>query len=65
MFGEGYYIEDVQHVMYFSDDFGIHAAYWHDNFGQPMSGGCINMKPDEAKWMYEWASVGTIVNVHH
>jgi lipoprotein-anchoring transpeptidase ErfK/SrfK len=64
MFGPGYYIEDVQHVMYFHNDYGIHAAYWHNNFGNPMSGGCINMKTEEALWVYEWASVGTVVSIH-
>jgi lipoprotein-anchoring transpeptidase ErfK/SrfK len=64
MYGPGYYIEDVKFVMYFNKDYGIHAAYWHNNFGTPMSGGCINMKTDEAEWMYNWASVGTVVSIH-
>jgi hypothetical protein len=33
----------------------IHGAWWHDNFGVPMSHGCVNMRPDEAKWVYRWA----------
>jgi len=32
----------------------IHGAWWHDNFGVPMSHGCINMRPDDAKWVFRW-----------
>lgn len=34
--------------------YAIHGAYWHNNFGWPMSRGCINMRTDEAKWVYRW-----------
>jgi hypothetical protein len=33
----------------------IHGAWWHDNFGVPMSHGCVNMRPEQAKWVYRWA----------
>jgi lipoprotein-anchoring transpeptidase ErfK/SrfK len=32
----------------------FHGTYWHDNFGVPMSSGCINMRTDEAKWLFRW-----------
>ena len=32
----------------------IHGAYWHNNFGRRMSHGCVNMRPDDAKWIYRW-----------
>jgi hypothetical protein len=32
----------------------IHGAWWHDNFGVPMSHGCINMRPEDAQWIYRW-----------
>jgi lipoprotein-anchoring transpeptidase ErfK/SrfK len=32
-----------------------HGAWWHDNFGVPMSHGCINMHPEDAKWVFRWA----------
>jgi len=57
-----YYLPNVPYVMYFYNDeipkwrgFGIHGAYWHNNFGHPMSHGCINMKIDEAGILYYWA----------
>lgn len=53
--GYSYYVEDVQWVQYFYKDYGFHAAYWHDNFGQPMSHGCIHLRTDEAKWLFDWA----------
>jgi lipoprotein-anchoring transpeptidase ErfK/SrfK len=32
----------------------IHGAYWHNNFGWPMSRGCVNMRNHEAKWLFRW-----------
>jgi hypothetical protein len=32
----------------------FHGAYWHNNFGIPSSQGCLNMRPDEARWLYRW-----------
>lgn len=65
MAGPGYYLPDVPYVMYFYKGYGLHGTYWHNNFGTPMSHGCVNLKTDEAGWLYEWASVGTVVNVHY
>ncbi len=33
----------------------FHGTYWHDNFGRPMSHGCVNMRTDEALWLYRWS----------
>jgi lipoprotein-anchoring transpeptidase ErfK/SrfK len=33
----------------------FHGAYWHNDFGRPTSQGCINMRPDEARWIYRWS----------
>jgi hypothetical protein len=65
MSGIGYYIRNVPWVMYFYGDYGIHGTWWHNNFGTPMSAGCVNMTIDDAQWMYNWASVGTTVKVHY
>ena len=64
MSGPGYYLPNVPYVMYFQAGYAIHGTYWHNNFGQPMSHGCVNMRTDEAKWLYEWAPVGTLVVTH-
>lgn len=62
--GEGadyYYLPNVPYVMFFSNDkvaagrgFSLHGAYWHNNFGHPMSHGCINMRTIDAQKLYEW-----------
>ena len=65
MSGPGYYIENVPWVMYFYKDYGIHGTWWHNNFGNPMSAGCVNMTIEDAQWMYGWASIGTVVYVHY
>ena len=65
MAGDGYYLPDVPYTMYFYKGYGIHGTYWHNNFGHPMSHGCVNMYTPDAEWMFYWASVGTLVNVHY
>jgi len=65
MSGPGYYLPNVPYVMYFYRDYGLHGTYWHSNFGTPMSHGCVNLLTPEAAWLYNWASVGTQVVVHH
>jgi len=65
MAGDGYYLPDVPYTMYFYKGYGIHGTYWHHNFGHPMSHGCVNMYTPDAKWMFYWASVGTLVNIHY
>lgn len=57
-----YYLPNVPFVMFFSNDsvqasrgFSLHGTYWHDNFGHPMSHGCVNMKTEEAELIYYWS----------
>lgn len=63
MSGPGYYLENVEWVMYFYQGYGFHGTWWHNNFGQPMSRGCVNMTNEDAKWLYEFASLETPVHV--
>ena len=63
MSGPGYYLPGVPWVMYFYQGYAIHGTYWHNNFGQPMSHGCVNLPSDEALWFYNFAEVGTPVRV--
>jgi len=65
MSGPGYYLPNVPYTMYFYRNYAIHGAYWHSNFGHPMSHGCINLPTPEAQWLYNWASVGTPVKIHY
>lgn len=55
----------------------FHGTYWHENFGVPMSRGCVNMRTEEAKWLFRWAlpphqigkffnrGLGTQVRIHY
>jgi LysM repeat protein len=64
--GAGYYnLPNVPHVMYFYKGYALHGTYWHNNFGAPMSHGCVNLSLADAKWLYNWASVGTKVVTHY
>ena len=65
MSGPGYYLPDVPYTMYFYKGYGLHGTYWHNNFGTPMSHGCVNLSIPDAEWLYNFSSVGTVVNVHY
>jgi len=39
----------------------IHGVYWHNNFGHPMSHGCVNVSYDNMEALYWWAQIGTKV----
>ncbi len=32
----------------------IHSTYWHNDYGLPRSHGCVNAKPEDARWIYRW-----------
>ncbi len=81
MTGPGYYLPNVPYVQYFYSAYAFHGAYWHNNFGTPTSFGCVNLKHDDAKWLFHWtdpvvpegartvnatsANPGTLVLIHH
>lgn len=65
MTGPDYEYPDVPYTMFFYKGYSIHGTYWHNFFGIPMSWGCVNMKTDEAAWIYENAPVGTYVFIHY
>ncbi|MGD9030647.1 MAG: LysM peptidoglycan-binding domain-containing protein [Anaerolineae bacterium] len=65
MSGPGYYLPNVPYVMFFYRGYSIHGTYWHSNFGHPMSHGCVNLPTPEAQWLFNWASVGTLVRIHY
>ena len=33
----------------------IHSTYWHNNYGEPSSRGCVNSSPEDAKWVFRWS----------
>ncbi len=63
--GYDYYLPNVPYVMYFYRDYALHGTYWHNNFGTPMSHGCVNLPTPAAEWIFNWSSIGTLVSVHY
>ena len=69
--GADYYnLPNVPFVMFFSNSevvasrgFSLHGTYWHNNFGHPMSHGCVNMKTTDAKKLYDWVNPPTDGNI--
>ncbi len=57
-----YDLPGVPWTMYFTEQgAAIHGAYWHTSFGKRYSSGCVNLPPDTARILYEWAELGTLV----
>lgn len=60
--GADYYdLPNVPYTMYFYNEqvqkswgYSLHGAYWHHNFGHPMSHGCVNMQIPDAEKIYNW-----------
>lgn len=52
--GEEFELRDVPYVQYFTEGYALHAAYWHDVFGQPKSHGCVNLAPEDARRLFFW-----------
>jgi lipoprotein-anchoring transpeptidase ErfK/SrfK len=55
MVGPNYYLPEVPYTMYFYAGYALHGTYWHNNFGQPMSHGCVNLETGNAQKLFEWA----------
>jgi len=64
MRGPGYNLPNVPYTMYFYRGYAIHGAYWHNNFGRPMSHGCVNLPVSFSGQLFGWAPVGTLVYIH-
>lgn len=62
---DAYFLPSVPYVMYFHGNYGLHGTYWHNNFGRPMSHGCVNLPTPDAEWLFNWAPVGTRVVTHY
>lgn len=61
--GDYYYLPNVPWVEFFSNNeisqgrgFSLHGTYWHNNFGHPMSHGCVNMTIADAKTLFDWTT---------
>jgi lipoprotein-anchoring transpeptidase ErfK/SrfK len=63
--GTPYTTENVQWVMYFNGGQAFHGVYWHTNWGNRMSHGCVGMPISRAKQIYDWSASGTDVWIHN
>lgn len=59
-----YEVPNVEWVMYFNGDQAFHGIYWHNNFGNQMSHGCVGMPNYRAQQIYNWAPDGVEVWIH-
>lgn len=69
--GTYYYLPNVPYIMFFYNEkasksmgYSLHGTYWHNNFGVPMSHGCINMKTPDAAQVFSWAEIGTPITIY-
>ena len=62
--GEYYNVPNVPWVQYFTNvGHALHGTYWHNNFGQVMSHGCVNLPMEFSEWLYGWTEIGTRVEI--
>jgi lipoprotein-anchoring transpeptidase ErfK/SrfK len=60
---EAYILPGVPWVSFFTKKgVGFHGTWWHNNYGMTMSHGCINMKIEEAKWVFRWTTPAAPAN---
>jgi hypothetical protein len=64
--GDFYDLPNVPYTMFFyganasqGQGFSLHGAYWHNNFGHPMSHGCVNMRITDGKALFDWGDPTT------
>ena len=56
-----YDLPNVPYTMSFKGAYTLHGAYWHSNWGHPMSHGCINISVPLSRWLYYWTPLNTPV----
>jgi hypothetical protein len=64
--GFNFYYPNTKWNLHFTTNYWryyIHGAYWHNNFGRPMSHGCINVRYDQMERLYDFAQVGTKIDI--
>jgi hypothetical protein len=55
--GGGYDLPGIGWTTLFSGEgVAVHSTFWHNDFGVPRSHGCVNAKPEDAKWVFRWVT---------
>ena len=61
--GQGYDLPGVPWVSFFTGTgISFHGTYWHNDYGKPRSHGCVNLRPEDARFLYRWSS--PLVPIH-
>lgn len=63
--GKGYNYPNTKWNLQFMPRYYIHGAYWHNNFGQPMSHGCVNVDYENMEKLYDFTDEGIEVTIHY
>lgn len=70
--GNDYYnLPNVPYTMFFSGSgipaasgFALHGTYWHNNFGHPMSHGCVNLRTVDAEKLFYWTDANNKITIY-
>lgn len=55
--GGGYNLPGIPYISYITKRWvAMHGCYWHNDYGRRHSNGCINMMPNDAKWIFRWTT---------
>ena len=52
--GKDWFVDEVPWVQYYKDNYAVHGAWWHNDFGRPKSHGCVNLAPADARALFAW-----------
>ena len=64
--GDFYDLPGISWVSYFTNSgIAFHGTYWHNDYGRPRSHGCVNMLPEDAKWVFLWTLPTATYENHH
>jgi lipoprotein-anchoring transpeptidase ErfK/SrfK len=59
--GAGYDLPGIAWTSIFATGgVAIHSTFWHNNYGDPVSHGCVNCTPEDAKWIFRWATPNVV-----
>jgi len=55
--GAGYDLSGIGWVTFIAaGGIAIHSTYWHNNFGERTSAGCVNVRPEDARFIFRWSA---------
>jgi len=53
--GGGYDLPGIGWTTLFSSNgVAVHSTFWHNSYGIPRSHGCVNARPEDARWVFRW-----------